>query len=131
MRDGRAVGGANGPGVRHRDDVGVVEAVAIGFDQAGADRHVQLAREGEEALRRRAGGDGLGQVLQLRVRQVADEPIASDAALGEGEEFDAVKDMARLAREENEALKSRIAALEAKLGVSPAGPDVGSPKTDG
>jgi BMFP domain-containing protein YqiC len=32
------------------------------------------------------------------------------------EEFDAVKDMARLAREENEALKARIAALEAKLG---------------
>ena len=35
------------------------------------------------------------------------------------EEFEAVKDMARLAREENEALKTRIAALEAKLGVSP------------
>ena len=29
---------------------------------------------------------------------------------------EAVKDMARLAREENEALKARIAALEAKLG---------------
>ena len=35
------------------------------------------------------------------------------------EEFDAVKDMARLAREENETLKARIAALEAKLGGSP------------
>src|SRR6202171_2584843 len=32
------------------------------------------------------------------------------------EEFEAVKDMARLAREENEALKARIAALEAKVG---------------
>ncbi len=31
------------------------------------------------------------------------------------EEFEVVKDMARLAREENEALKARIAALEAKL----------------
>ena len=30
------------------------------------------------------------------------------------EEFEAVKEMARLAREENEALKSRIAALEGK-----------------
>jgi BMFP domain-containing protein YqiC len=40
--------------------------------------------------------------------------------------------MARLAREENEALKARIAALEAKLGVSPSSaPDVGSLKTDG
>ncbi len=32
------------------------------------------------------------------------------------EEFDAVKDMARLAREENEALKARVEALEAKAG---------------
>jgi BMFP domain-containing protein YqiC len=31
------------------------------------------------------------------------------------EEFEAVKDMARIAREENEALKTRIAALEAAL----------------
>jgi len=38
--------------------------------------------------------------------------------------------MARLAREENEALKARIAVLEAKLGISPA-PDAGSTKTDG
>ena len=34
------------------------------------------------------------------------------------EEFDAVKAMAAKAREENEALKARIAALEAKLGGS-------------
>ena len=32
------------------------------------------------------------------------------------EEFEAVKDMARLAREENEALKARIEALEAGTG---------------
>ena len=31
----------------------------------------------------------------------------------------------------DEALKARIAALEAKLGVSPSAPDVGSLKTDG
>jgi BMFP domain-containing protein YqiC len=31
------------------------------------------------------------------------------------EEFEAVKDMARMAREENEALKARVAALEAAL----------------
>ena len=47
------------------------------------------------------------------------------------EEFEAVKDMARLAREENETLKARIAVLEAKLGVSPSAPDSGSMKTDG
>ena len=32
------------------------------------------------------------------------------------EEFEVVKEMARLAREENEELKARVAALEAKLG---------------
>ena len=52
------------------------------------------------------------------------------------EEFEAVKEMARLAREHNEALEARVAALEARLaanawppvtqpggpGQSPAGP---------
>jgi len=33
------------------------------------------------------------------------------------EEFDAVRDMARAAREENETLKARITALEEKIGV--------------
>ncbi len=44
------------------------------------------------------------------------ERIVRDLDLVQREEFEAVKDMARLAREENEALKARIAALEAKLG---------------
>ena len=35
-------------------------------------------------------------------------------------EFEAVKEMARLAREENEALKTRIEALESKLSGKPA-----------
>jgi len=37
------------------------------------------------------------------------------------EEFEAVKDMARIAREENEGLKARIAALEAKIRSGNAG----------
>ena len=43
-----------------------------------------------------------------------------DLDLVKREEFEAVKDMARLAREENEALKTRIAALEARLEAKPA-----------
>src|SRR3954470_9403430 len=39
-----------------------------------------------------------------------------DLALVEREEFDVVKDMPRLASEESEVLKARIAALEARLG---------------
>src|SRR5436190_5176419 len=49
------------------------------------------------------------------------ERILRDLDVVKREEFEAVKDMARLAREENEALKARIAALEAKLGVTPTG----------
>lgn len=45
-----------------------------------------------------------------------------DLDLVKREEFEAVKDMARLAREENEALKARIAALEAKVGGTPPSP---------
>jgi BMFP domain-containing protein YqiC len=38
------------------------------------------------------------------------------------DEFDAVKAMAATAREENEALRARVAALEAKLGGTTAKP---------
>ena len=48
------------------------------------------------------------------------ERILRDLDVVKREEFEAVKEMARLAREENEALKARIAALEAKLGDKPA-----------
>ena len=43
------------------------------------------------------------------------ERLLRDMDLVHREEFEAVKDMARLAREENEGLKARIAALEATL----------------
>jgi BMFP domain-containing protein YqiC len=48
------------------------------------------------------------------------ERILRDMDLVHREEFEAVKEMARLAREENEALKGRIAALEAKLAAPSA-----------
>ncbi len=38
--------------------------------------------------------------------------VLADMELVTREEFDAVKEMARIAREENEALKARIEALE-------------------
>jgi BMFP domain-containing protein YqiC len=56
-----------------------------------------------------------------------------DLDLVKREEFEVVKDMARLAREENEALKVRIAALEAKFGVgnqSPPTPPPSPPMPD-
>jgi BMFP domain-containing protein YqiC len=43
------------------------------------------------------------------------ERILRDLDIVQREEFEATKEMARLAREENEALKARLAALEGKL----------------
>jgi BMFP domain-containing protein YqiC len=48
------------------------------------------------------------------------ERVLRDLDLVQREEFEAVKEMARLAREENEALKARIAALEAKFAAPQA-----------
>jgi BMFP domain-containing protein YqiC len=45
------------------------------------------------------------------------ERILRDLDVVQREELEAVKEMARLAREENEALKARVAALEARLGT--------------
>ena len=67
---------------------------------------------------------GVKREVDTVVRNQA-EKILSDLDIVKREEFEAVKDMARLAREENEALKARIAVLEAKLGVSAAAPDAG------
>ena len=50
------------------------------------------------------------------------ERILRDLDVVQREELEAVKEMARLAREENEALKARVAALEARLGTSEAPP---------
>jgi len=49
------------------------------------------------------------------------ERILRDLDVVHREEFEAVKEMVRLAREENEALKARIVTLEAKLMTPPAG----------
>src|SRR5450631_245027 len=48
------------------------------------------------------------------------ERMLRDLDVVKREEFEAVKEMARIAREENEALKVRIAALEAKIAAAPA-----------
>jgi BMFP domain-containing protein YqiC len=67
------------------------------------------------------------------------ERILRDLEVVQREEFEAVKEMARLAREENETLKARVAALEARLAkggqggqpgpAGPAGPIPGQTPT--
>jgi BMFP domain-containing protein YqiC len=48
------------------------------------------------------------------------ERMLRDLDVVQREEFEAAKEMARLAREENEALKKRIEALEAKSADKPS-----------
>jgi len=57
---------------------------------------------------------GVRREVETMVRNQADRWLR-DMDLIKREEFEAVKEMARLAREENEALKARVAALEARL----------------
>jgi len=58
------------------------------------------------------------------------ERILRDLDVVQREEFEAVKEMARLAREENEALKARIAVLEGKGGDKPAKKGAGPAASD-
>jgi BMFP domain-containing protein YqiC len=66
---------------------------------------------------------GVKREVDTVVRNQA-EKILRDLDIVKREEFEAVKDMARLAREENEALKARIEALEAKLAAPAPWPPV-------
>jgi len=59
---------------------------------------------------------GVRREFDTVLRNQADR-VLRDLDVVKREEFEVVKDMARLAREENEALKARLAALEAKLGA--------------
>ncbi|MBT8471509.1 MAG: accessory factor UbiK family protein [Marinicaulis sp.] len=60
--------------------------------------------------------DGVRREAETAMRSQLQRLIA-DMEFVPREEFDAVKEMAQLAREENETLKARIAALEEKLGA--------------
>jgi BMFP domain-containing protein YqiC len=64
---------------------------------------------------------GMKREVDTLVRNQA-ERILRDLDIVKREEFEAVKDMARLAREENEALKVRIGVLEARLASSASEP---------
>jgi BMFP domain-containing protein YqiC len=57
---------------------------------------------------------GVRREFDTLVRTQA-ERVLRDLDVVKREEFEAVQEMARLAREENEALKARLAALEERL----------------
>lgn len=59
--------------------------------------------------------DGVRREAQTALRSQFQKMLA-DMDFVPREEFEAVKDLARAAREENDALKKRIEALEARIG---------------
>lgn len=59
--------------------------------------------------------DGVRREAQTALRSQFQRLLA-DMDFVPREEFEAVKDLARAAREENDALKKRIEALEARIG---------------
>jgi BMFP domain-containing protein YqiC len=68
---------------------------------------------------------GVRREFDTLVRTQA-ERILRDLDLVRRDDFEAVKDMARLAREESEALKARVAALETAIGKgAPTAPAAG------
>jgi len=60
---------------------------------------------------------GVRREFETLFRNQADR-FLRDLDVVKREEFEAVKEMARIAREDSEALKTRIAALEARLSQS-------------
>ena len=60
------------------------------------------------------GVSGLKQEMEARMRQQFERVLAGMAVVNR-DEFEAVKAMAALAREEQEKLAARLAALEARL----------------
>ena len=70
----------------------------------------QMAKMMTEAA---GAADGVRREAETVMRSQLQRLIA-DMELVSREEFEAVKEMAALARDENEALKARIAELEAK-----------------
>jgi BMFP domain-containing protein YqiC len=67
---------------------------------------------------------GMGREAEASAREKFREWMAGSDFVGR-DEFEAVKAMAAAARDENEILKARIAALEGKV----AGPPAGSKRT--
>ncbi len=63
---------------------------------------------------------GMGREVESSAREKMREWMAGSDFVGR-DEFEAVKAMAAAARDDNEVLKARIAALEAKVGAPAAG----------
>src|SRR6478672_12291849 len=101
------------PYLRPADTIAIIQAVG---SIRGSTMTQTTNRFFDEVARLMNDAAGVAQGVKREVDtlfKTQAERWLRDLDLVKREEFDAVKDMARIAREENEALKARIAALEA------------------
>src|SRR5713101_2094548 len=110
-------------GPRHRHHYCLaIQTMSASIRRSGSGRQVDMTQTTNRFLDEiaRLMNDAAGVASGVRrefdtvFRNQADR-ILRDLDVVKREEFEAVKEMARLAREENEALKARITALEAKI----------------
>jgi BMFP domain-containing protein YqiC len=98
-----------------RAGVGFAIVRNVGAEMRMAQTTGRLFDEFAKLMNDAAGvAQGVRREIDAVVRTQA-ERILRDMDLVHREEFEAVKEMARLAREENDSLNARIAALEARL----------------
>jgi BMFP domain-containing protein YqiC len=120
--------------LRGEQTVTIVLAIVFGAEATMTQTTNRFFDEMARLMNDAAGvASGVRREFDTVVRNQADR-ILRDLDVVKREEFEAVKDMARLAREENEALKARIAALEARLGqagASQAGTSQAGPAPSG
>jgi BMFP domain-containing protein YqiC len=103
--------------LREEETVTIVQVAILDPRQAMTQTTNRFFDEIARLMNDAAGvASGVRREFDTVFRNQADR-ILRDLDVVKREEFEAAKDMARLAREENEALKARIAALEARLGA--------------
>ena len=93
--------------------IAIVGPLTLSRRRHGPDQQPVLRRGGAADERRRRRRAGRAARVRHPVPHIRPSASCGDLDVVKREEFEAVKEMARLAREENEALKARIAALEA------------------
>ena len=95
-----------------KSDAPIASAQRIGLISPAAASGTAAALYGREL---KTSVSALEQFLGCPFHYVAARALRTE----EREEFEAVKEMARLAREENEALRKKLEELENKLGKTP------------
>jgi hypothetical protein len=110
----RATDCAPGFGQRAKDFSKSLEAVMVQTTNRFFDEVARLMNDAAGVAQ------GVRREVETLFRTQAERWLR-DLDLVKREEFEAVKDMARLAREDGEALKARVAALEAALAKADAG----------